>query len=128
MGSLNDFFDDCEKEYSQQIMLPESDAIQEPRIKTRRRSLDTEKLKENAKKNADRNKERLKEHRHQISTDQRISRKSSKNESKSRSGSRKSPRSIPKKLKISEIKIESIPVKSKEFTLKNKEKIVSVIK
>lgn len=59
MESLNDFFDDWEKEYSQQIMIPDSDVIHEPHIKMRRRSLDTDKLKENAKKNADRNKERL---------------------------------------------------------------------
>ena len=59
MESLNEFFDDCEKEYSQQVMIPESDIIQEPCIKKRRYSLDTEKLKENSKRNAERARERF---------------------------------------------------------------------
>jgi hypothetical protein len=52
-------------------MIPDSDVIHEPHIKMRRRSLDTEKLKENAKKNADRNKERLnvKKHKHKNSSE-----------------------------------------------------------
>lgn len=67
-------------------------------------------------------------HKHKNISEKWTSRRSSKRSGKS-SKSRKSSKSIPRKLQINEINIESIPVKSNEFTLRsNKEKIVSVIK
>ena len=48
MESLQDFMEDWEKEYSQQINIPEVDVIKHENFKGRRYSLDTEKLKKKA--------------------------------------------------------------------------------
>ena len=63
MESLNDFFDSWEKEYSQQVMISESEVLQEPCIKKGKYFLDTEMLKENSRLNAERARERFSRYR-----------------------------------------------------------------
>lgn len=114
MESLNDFFEDWEKEYSQQVVIPESEVIKDDRIKTRRYSLNTEKLKQNAKDRAARAKARL--HRAAFKQGSSEKRKSSQS-------SKKSKRSTTS----TDNYIDDIPVKSNEYTLKANNRIAAVI-
>lgn len=110
MESLNDFFQDCEKEYSQQVTIPESEVIKESWIKTRKLSFNTEKLKQNVKERA----AKAKKYKAKLSKEDFEIRKSSKGSSKKRGSS-----SLKSK--------ETVPVKSDEFTLRGTNNMIIAI-
>lgn len=130
MESLEDFFQDWEKQYSQHVDMNEQEIIKQRSIKTRRNSFDTEKLKQNAKLRTERAKIRLKRQAELVSSHEKSSNKRS---SQSRSGSRSVKKKSKGKSKSKKVapKQDSQKVKSSEFTLKveNKpEKIKSMMK
>lgn len=107
MDSLQDFFDDWEKQYSQQVDIPEVDMLKEIGIKSRRYSLDTQKLIENSKLRTAKAKARLL--KDSMSSDQSV--ESVRDTKPSVYNANNSSVQI----KI----IENVPVKSDEFILEN---------
>ena len=114
MESLEDFFEDAEKEYSQQVIMPEHNMIKQKSIKCRRNSFDTQKLIENQKLRDERAKNILKQYAESLEN------QSEKLSSKSRSKSKSTRRAKKSKLKLKKVKYHNkIKVKSDEFTLRN---------